>query len=86
MTCSAMLGVLLATLSYYRVLLPSELAIHVGVLGARTVYCYQDSLLPSRMAILIGRQRAGLLESPCLAMLLDLLLSVRGYPGLWDQA
>ena len=36
-TCSAMLGVLLATLSYYRMLLPSELAIHVGVLGAHGV-------------------------------------------------
>ena len=68
MTCSAMLGVLLATLSYYRMLLPSELAIHVGVLGVRTVYCYQDCLLPSRMATLIGRQSAGLLESFCLAM------------------
>ena len=42
----------------------------------RTVYCYQDVLLPSRMATLIGRQRAGLLESFCLAMLLALLPSV----------
>ena len=71
-----MLGVLLATLSCYRMLLPSELAIHVGVLGVRTVYCYQDFLLPSRMATLIGRQSAGLLESFCLAMLLALLPSV----------
>ena len=71
-----MLGVLLATLSCYRMLLPSELAIHVGVLGVRTVYCYQNVLLPSRMATLIGRQRAGLLESFCLAMLLALLPSV----------
>ena len=75
-----------ATLSYYRTLLPSELAIHVRVLGVRTVYCYQGCLLPSRMATLIERQKAGLLESFCLAMLLELLPSVMGYPKLGDQA
>ena len=33
-------------------------------------------LLLSRMATLIGQQEAALFESPCLATLLDLLLSV----------